>query len=245
MTPNFVIALSYHHADAEQATKLAKLMADIEPSYRDDILVLLVRRFDTIQPLEMLEAIAKKFPVATFKTTTPWTGWPAGCNAVAMDTIGYAQRCYYTHLGFGPDSWANVRGVLLMEPDCVPCTSDWLNRIIAEWGRASEGTLQMGAWRPSGGEHGHINGCCVLPPDFFGHVSSEVIGPDLAWDCAISPYVKDHWHKTSLIKNMFATQEAVNADFRAGDDGVEPAMIHGIKGESGLDLARLRLGVGL
>ncbi len=90
------------------------------------------------------------------------------------------------------------------------------------------GKWMMGAWRPSGGEFGHVNGVCCLRADFANLAGTiDIIGRDLAWDCAVSPYVKDHWKISGEIKNCF---ESRNATFDAIAGW--PALVHGYKDDS-------------
>ncbi len=127
-----VIALQYHEADQPQAMRLAKMIADIEPVYRDDVEFVFVHRFDCNPPDRdhpSVVAIRSRFPFHAYRTHTRWIGWPAGPNAMAMDFLRYIGV-------IAKDLWPRC-GVLLIEPDCVPLSRHWLDTLIAVWRKLS------------------------------------------------------------------------------------------------------------
>ncbi len=83
-----LIALQYYNADRDAAMRLSRLIADIEPSPRADVELLIVRRHDA-EPFDVdaLAHVAGKFKVSVFDSRTGWTGWPAGPNGLAKDTL--------------------------------------------------------------------------------------------------------------------------------------------------------------
>lgn len=229
----FVIAISYHEADKPQAERLLRLIADNELAPRGDVEICIVRRFDATPAIDSMVHLADKFKVSAFTTHTPWTGWPAGCNGVARDLLEESA------LRVKSGEWADVEGLLMIEPDCVPCTPTWIDALRIAWHHAkADGCLQMGAWRNSGGEFGHLNGNCVVVPDLASRICLDVIGRDLAWDCAIVPQVKHRWQVTGLIKNAFSTHAATEYDLRTPEIGIlPPALYHGCKSEDAIAIA--------
>lgn len=229
MTPKLVIALQYWDGDHPQAQNLARMIADIELVKRPDIEFVLVRRFDA-RPFDpdVSNLLADKFALSHFQTKTPWTGWPAGPNAMALD--------FLYHVSTKPVS--DGCGVLLIEPDCIPLSRDWLSHLMTAWDVNSK-RLMMGAWRPSGGQYGHVNGNAMMSPAFATDVHlKDIIGPDLAWDAAVAPYIHGRWDATTLIKNRFRGLNATKDIFTPDGDGPAPVLCHGFKDDSAYILAK-------
>ncbi len=228
----FILALQFHEADKAKAMRLARFIADLEPFFRNDTEFLFVARFDCEHDHDTIRYVNSKFRVNWITSYTKWTGWPAGPNAMARDTLEYLA--------------ANRRdsgGVLLFEPDCAPVSPSWITHLIEEWDRARFAErIIMGAWRPSGGADGHINGNCVLRPNIALQIGLDMIGPDLAWDCAIVPYVKNRWLATTLIKNCFESKDATGRDLFWNPIGQDAAvLVHGYKDDSAYNLAHKNL----
>ncbi len=231
----FILALQFFRDDRATAMRLARLLADIEPKFRDDIEFLFVARFDVDHDPETISYVAEKFTTNWITTHTKWMGWPAGCNGIAKDLLEWVSA-----------SRPEAPGLLMIEPDCVPCTADWLTRIMDEWDAAvTAGAWQMGAWRPSGGEHGHVNGNCVIAPECAGAMAG-VITEHTAWDCLVAPWVKHRWRLTDLIRNHFESKEATLASFHDREHDEEsdiPALLHGYKDDSAYEIARRLCGL--
>ncbi len=231
---NILLCIQYHDSDKPQAFRLARLIHDIEPHFRPDVRLLMVRRFDcqlTDHDAVALHKIEDRFTVETWQSKTKWVGWPGGCNGIARDLLIEIAVS---------KSWRKADGVILLEPDCIPFRRDWIDALAAEWllSFLTDRWL-MGAWRDSGGQHGHINGNMVCRPDIakllhFG----DIIGPDLAWDAAIAPYAKDHWQKTNSIVNAFQSLNATESSFKPGT-----VLVHGYKDDSAYNLAREAMGL--
>ncbi len=226
----FILALQFFSQDRATAMRLARLLADIEPAFRDDVEFLMVARFDTDHDPETISYVADKFTVSWITTFTKWTGWPGGPNAMALDTLEWVAA-----------NRPNTVGVLMLEADVVPTSPDWLNRILWTWALADSDTWMMGAWRPSGGEYGHVNGVAVfakLVP------IREIISPDLAWDCGISWHARYHWWANSIIRNCFQETDATEEKLvgRVIPEA-RPALVHGFKSDDAYEIARRLCGL--
>lgn len=235
-----VIALQYHASDQPQAMRLAKMIADIEPAYRNDVEFVFVHRFDLDPPSRdhpSVAAIRSKFLLHAHRTHTPWTGWPAGPNAMVMD--------FLQSMGTIAKDLSDKCGVLLIEPDCVPLARDWLDALMLEWRTAKGDPWIMGAWRNSGGAHGHINGNCIVVPDFYYRAGMKhCVGQHEAWDCSVvHGDMRNRWLKTKLIKNEFQSIGATPATFYDSSAGWMPVLVHGYKDDSAYNLAVKELGL--
>ncbi len=232
-----ILALQYHQQDRAEALRLAKFIAEIEPQRRHDIEFVFVRRWDAA-PVDdaTLAHVAEKFRVSQCETVTRWTGWPAGPNAMAVD---FLTRASWLNQPGG--EWENVSGILLLEPDCVPLSANWLDQIIRSWDFACiDQAWCMGSWRNSGGEFGHINGCAVYRTDFAKLVGLHRLGEnDIAWDCWHSQFSHKHWARSGLFLNRFQERNATEEILRTPEiGGVPPVLAHGYKDDSCYNIAR-------
>lgn len=229
----FIICLQYHESDKPQAERLLRLIADCEREPRDDVELLLCRRFDAAPMTEAMIYAAGKFKVSGYQTHTRWTGWPAGPNAMVKDVLTEAASRVKS------GEWADVDGLLMIEPDCVPMSPNWIDVIRGAWRvTRGEGRWMMGSWRNSGGEFGHINGNAVVMPDLAERISLDCIGSDLAWDCAIVPQIKNYWQVSNAFKNCFESRGATEYDLKTPETGVGcPALVHGYKDTSAIEIA--------
>ena len=231
------IFLTYWSGDRDAAARLVRMMADVESARRTDVRLRLIARYDCpyLDPDDVSYA-ASKFDVSWARTTTRWDGWPGGCNAMALDALRTAKQALHEN------GWDDANGILLLEPDNVPLAKDWLNQIMAEWETAlADGKWMMGSWRNSGGALGHVNGNCVVVPDFYTRANMEWhVGRDLAWDCAIMcKRLAERQHRSGLFLNRFQTRNATEEQLRTPEFGERaPVVVHGVKDTSAEEIAR-------
>jgi len=229
-----ILTIPYHHRDRQQAADMCRLIADIEPARREDVRVRLVARGDTEHlELETIRAIGRRFDVSWSKTECTNDGWPSGPNMMAKEILMTSPSWLHEA------GWSDAVGIYLMEPDCVPLCRDWLNQIIRAWDLALiDGAWLMGSWRNSGGEHGHINGNCVIDPKHAVSIGRH-INQHIAWDCGIVGHVRNHWCVSGLFLNRFQTTNATEEQLRTPETGaVPPVVVHGVKDNSAEAIAR-------
>lgn len=227
---NLVLFLQFYEADHREAMRLARLIASLEVLPREDVEFVFVNRYDCeLADVETVAKVVEKFAVSHFTTTTRWTGWPGGCNAMAKDVL---EEIW---CNIEPNTkWEDARGFLLIEPDCLPVQEDWLNQLIKAWEVARRADkLIMGAWRNSGPPCGHINGNLLLAPQAAAPKYTAGIGPGYAWDCEVTPRMLDRAELTGLIKNCFKMTNATVENLTTQDRGeVAPVLVHGFKDDS-------------
>lgn len=229
------LTIQYHAADRDEADRLLRLIAQIEPERREDVKLRLVARKDCGHvDMSTIQTVGRRFDVTWGHTSSDESGWPAGPNAMACEIVATAPDWLH-EVG-----WSQVDALFMLEPDVVPLSRTWIADLSAEWDRAkAEGKSVMGAWRNSGGAYGHINGNCILGSAVWGLSCFRKPPRSLAWDCHIAPYVRNKWHPTGLIRNDFQGLGATEEKLRTPEAGdVAPVLVHGYKDASAREIAR-------
>lgn len=187
--------------DYAQGKELLKLICDLEPVRRDDVCFMLTHRYDMKVDSELVEYVAKKFPVIPYVTRKKGGGWPAGPNAMFSDSYQHAVELNRSGMAF--------TGVMFMECDCIPLKKDWLNELIAEWKEClSRGKYILGPWLEDGDAgRAHINGNCIISPLFWRKHRGIFNAPaNYAWDA---------YHATAMMSNAMPSR-LIFSDYRLG-----------------------------
>jgi len=198
-----VVAIQYYADDEHAALRLARLLADIEPQRRDDVIIAFARRFDC-PPSGALSGtflhVGKKFGVINLPSIREATGHPDGCNGIWRSTMEQLSSSWYRgNLG--------ACSVFTVEPDGCPLSADWADRIQAEHRRA----VRAGK---------RVSGCLIEQP--FPHVNGTLVAhlsmwrdrlslhdtpPGQAWDLFHAAALMAECQPTALIKNVYGAQE--------------------------------------
>lgn len=229
MAGKIVLCMQYWDGDREQALRVARFMADIQPTHSEKFDFMFAVRPDSSLCPDTIRHVSRKFNVWTRKTSRKEIGWPAGPNGMVSDLFLDALMRYRSGV------WKNVKAVWLLESDVVPLTVDWLDRIEREWDAA--GKLVMGAWSPEWSHVGHVNGNLLFSPRLAEVVKGlEGCPPHIPWDTFHAPKFARHWHKSSQMGNLYRIQNVTT-------EQLDPAwcFVHGIKDDSGLKIARQRI----
>ncbi len=138
--------------------------------------------------------------------------------------------------------FSDYKAVLLIEPDCCPMTTDWLDQLSASWDRAAAaGKLIMGSWHPINIDHptlGHINGNLMFSPDLAKKVTIPDVPDDKPWDTFLADVFQPYWCRTGLIKNLNRHRTASRDQLTKPECGTSPpVLVHGVRDSSSWDLA--------
>ncbi len=230
-----VLVLQFYSGDLRQANDLACLIADLEPTRREDVRIRLVARQDCeMLPMDTIRRLGMKFDVSWAHTTSSTSGWPQGPNACAKEILTTAPK-WLNEAG-----WRDAVGILMLEADHCPLSRDWLDALILAWQFALiDGAWCMGSWRDSGGQYGHINGGAIYRTDFASKTRLSHCPDDLAWDCYVAGIARHHWLISGLFLNKFQTQHITEAELRVPETGgVPPVLVHGIKSDDAIEISR-------
>lgn len=247
----FCINAQFWKGDKDNMMALARLIADLEPTYRNDVYFLFTARFDCEHDEATIAYVAKKFKVLRHRTRRKATGWPAGPNQMMADSYSYLIET-----NRAKDLGIDV--ILFMEADDVPLHKDWINLLWKEW--KESGKQVSGAWlKPqdcSGGEH--INGNCLIGINFWKQAKPILNPPSKGgWDAVLRHVILPNGHPSRLIwsdyhlgteRNPWKGDDYLWAPKRYGDPAnalygqdIYPVFLHGPKTTQGVDAVRKKL----
>lgn len=206
--------------------KVARFIANIEPTMSEQADVLFMARFDCSQDFDTIQKVSNKFNVHHKICRRQGEGWPFGCNELFFGTMDwiYEQR----EAEFIPD----YKAILIMESDAGPLVPDWIAKLSAGWDEAK--VCVLGALQPE--PLVHINGNALYSGDlkFLKRVSREISGctPHGGYDyvlhkewtrlgCADSPLMRSWWRCPAMTREIFDDLSAKGVVF-----------LHGVKGDS-------------
>ena len=243
MSGKINLCLQFWEGDRARAMHLARFIADLEPEKNPRVAFTFVARYDTQHDQKTVEYVSKKFDTYQLTSRKPMTGWPAGCNTLALEL--FAQSAERRARG----EWQDMKALWLIESDVMPLCRDWLSRISDEWDAAEKkGKFILGAWCPwhGNGALGHINGNMLVSPDLYTLVPGLVNCPPKAgWDAYFSGKFEPHWEKSKSFANHYDYRSNIPADILWSKvDGVtEPVAVHGVKDFSAEQQVREKLGL--
>jgi hypothetical protein len=255
-----LVALQLWAGDLAQGEALAKLCAELtllanagQKSPHADFMFAL--RWDCPLP-SCINEITRAFQnVRTFTGRNRISGWPNGCNNLAVETYRHFVAKQQAGL------W-NYSGLWLTEADSVPLTADYLARVHREW--VATDKLVLGCWIgsfPNGnpdGSQAHINGNMVIHHDLARAAPGVLVTPTpIAWDAS---------HRHELVQHGKPSL-TIYSDYQLGDEqknpwrdcahlwreivhhndhplrgiSYQPAWLHGVKDGRGLECVRERL----
>jgi hypothetical protein len=241
-----IVALQYHDGDLEQTMALARLLADLEPSPRNDALLALVCQPGTPRPELVARTIVhcrRRFPVEEIVSEYGATGYPEGCNALWRGTAAHFFQRF--RMGRLPSSYLtdtpHAASLLTLDGgDGVPLHPDWLDQLIQlhlqtlETGKFITGTPYF-----LGGCPLHVNPNAVFQLDIFHH--TRLLDPAPRYlEPGWTNFAFDVYHREEMIANA-RLSSAVRTNWRGGgqpatrelllDLSEESLWLHGHKDE--------------
>lgn len=185
--------LNFCGKDRELAFKLLKWIQDLGGAKNHELLLVTGVQTAAAGMHAELELLAHEtFGKAQFRVTDTQDegGWPSSPNNAWRDTI------IFTRMKVGhPFLW--------LEPDCTPITSDWLDRIEAEFIASGKPFLGAEVTKP---QH-RMSGVGVYPPDFVSHTSRlHMLPKNVPFDQYFASDIVPKAHFTTLIQNVWNTE---------------------------------------
>lgn len=239
-TNKILVVIQYWAGDRDQAIKLARLLADLEPRHSELADVCFVARFDSSHDTSAVRHVSTKFNCYTYVSRRRGMGWPHGCNSLFFGGLEYV---YHSIMG---KKMPHYKAVLVLGADTTPLEKDWLARIHEAWDSRMSGVYVAGAMLPAAGRD-HINGDCILlstDPKFLKWLAVDVgdVTTTAGWDWHLAGQFSSWgWQNFPIIKSAWNRKiEFTELDWLT-ETSAGTVMFHGQKGDSLLDLARKKL----
>lgn len=245
MTDKILILLSYWKGDREQAMRLARLLADLEPPGSGACDFAFVARRDCKHDISSVNYVSRKFTTFTGISQRHETGWPLGCGGLFFGAMDWCLR------GISKGKLPKYKAILNLAADTCPLVNDGLLYLHSEWDRLSKKGVKMAGAMVGGNARcqsgSHINGDCTLISGdleyltFIAKQAGTALRGGGGWDWILAPQfelkkwaniagIQSHWKRPTFHEGEW---EAL----RAG--GIR--WLHGTKDNSLLELARKKL----
>lgn len=226
------ICIQFWQGDRDAAFRLAKFITDLETAPRMDTQIVFLHRHDTTMDDTVTDYVRRRFETRVVRAPEHEVGYPRSPNVMALYAMEEAPN------------WGGA-AVFLMEADCIPVASDWIDKLRAEAGRAwATGSAVVGSWRPECSAVGHINGNMLFRPDILSLLKMSTTVPKKAWDVYFVPQFATAWMRTGLIANRYCEMFVTDENLATPECGTRaPVVIHGIKDDSSWTYARRLLDV--
>lgn len=236
-TKRFLVVLQYFNGDRDDAQELATLIADLERIRNREADFLIMRRADAREfdatVVAKLEAKFNKVWQHTCRRRDA-RGYPWGCNAM------FSDLCML--LGHSREHLAEYYAFVNLETDCVPLHPGWIGELASAFMQAeAAGKSAIGHIQTDPVEH--LNGMAVYSTDFIERVGGKVLrggSPQIAYDIFHANAILPLAESTPLIRLDFKRPTISSDELFYPENGIEPAIYHGVKDSSARDAVRAR-----
>ena len=195
-----ILALQYSEGDLARSMALARLLTDIEPTRRDDVLLALVTDTSTSYTHdagEIARYCETKFSVLHVTLRRAVRGWPEGPNHLWAGTMT-------TFSELAKEGEIKQRSIFTLDGgDGVPLHQNWIDLTLEEHARTRSLGLFVSATPGIDTiNRDHVQGNMVLDLAAWDKVPSLHFCPaDDGWDCFHTPVLTPHTSLSSLVKN--------------------------------------------
>lgn len=230
-----LLALAFWEGDKERATKVARLIADLEPRHSEIADFLFVSRFDCSHDKPTLDHVSRKFNTYSYVNRRRGREWPHACNDLFFGTMDWLYEVNVAK------RFPVYKAIVTLEPDSIPISPNWVGEISREWDRAQPAKV-IGAYQTSPGPH--INGASSM---YSGDIQflkkiRDVggVSPVGGWDYIMASFFqKSGWKDSKLFRSWWQCQTmSEETFFQQLREGVN--LFHGVKDESLLNHVRKR-----
>lgn len=221
----------------EASMRVARLVADLQPSLSDKADFLFFSRFDCSHDANVIQYVSRKFNVHHAVSKRRGVGWPSGSNDLFFGMLDWV----YSH------KEANVipdyKAVLAFEGDSSPLHNNWINQLSDAWDKANTGSL----YGPFVAQPPHINGNTLVSAEmnFLRWLSRDIGGcnPGGGWDFLLYPQFKLRGAKDAKEMRSWWHVPTIDAPTyeKLLSDGV--CFLHGCKDDSVIRHVRNRFKV--
>lgn len=248
-----LLALQFWKGDYQAAMEVARLVADMEPTFNNDAQFLFMARRDfkeDVQPT--VDYVSNKFKTYFAKGERCEIGYPGGSNALWQDTM------HWVYTNWKPNRnkqgiLKDIECVLTFEGDCFPTRYGWIEELLEEW-RANQPCDVLGHYIMNS-QQNHINGNALFSPNLTYKIPGiQGCSVDDPWDLhhwrAYQKYAKPSKLIWSLFKQPTISENRILEPFMEDKpdhpnygESIFPCLIHGVKDNSGRTLIRKIYGI--
>ena len=214
-----IVALQYYEGDRERALSLARLLADLEPCPRSDVLLALICQPNTsLSELtcQTMRHCDKKFPTTHVVSARGAHGHPEGCGQLWAGAMDH----FACQLETGDTTHNSI--LTLDGNDGVPLHRNWINLLKTEHDR----TLSLG--KLITGTPYNLNGCPLhVNPNMTLHLSIWKKEPLLhnipRYDGTLLTNF-DIYHRHITLKHA-SLSSIIWTDWRGGGNKISPDLM--------------------
>ena len=210
-----IIALQYYEGDLEPTMSLARLLADIEPSPRDDVRLVLFSQPETpvtALTIATMKHCERRFATEHVASKRGDVGHPKACTALWTGAMEYFHENCPTEAVFMVDG-----------NDGVPLHLDWLDLMKAEHARTLErGKLITGTPYWLGGCPLHVNPNAVFQISVLEAEPSLLVPP--VYDGTLLTHF-DIFHRQVMLRQASLTT-VVRTDWQGGGNKISVELMN-------------------
>lgn len=232
-----ILGVQYCEADFDRSMKLAMLLADLEPSFRSNAILALVRD-SSFTPDEsrvkiVVEHCSSKFAVELVVLPQSDSGWPRGPN---QQWLGMMEH-FAVKARSGDPRYSSI--FVFDGGDGVPLRKNWIDLLMIEHERTlQQGKLITGTIGIDNTNRFHINGNLVLETRIWDLLPELHTCPDHdSWDCYHFPTFTPHTSLSTIIRNDWRYQGEPTTEHLAALS-LSSVWWHGCKSEILHDMTR-------
>jgi hypothetical protein len=232
--------LAYWEGDRDAAGRLARFLADLEPRHSSDADFLLVNRFDCAPVPGLVEDVSRKFNTFSVQSPIIRTGWPDGCNGLAMTGFDWVRS------NFESERIPRYKAIFNCESDGGPICADWVARLSAAWDLVNKTRPVYMAGPLIPGNPDHINANALISGDLtflkwltLGGPAHTITGG--GWDYLLArEFKRMGWANISEMRSYYNSPHFTEEQY-AQMRKENLIWVHGIKDNSLIDLGRIWL----
>jgi hypothetical protein len=238
-----ILALRFSSEGQAQTMKLARLLADLEPKPRQDVLLAFTHKTMEVLDLRLFDDVfshcSQKFQVTRAAVGTDPRGWPWGPNDMWIRTVDYFATEFKK--GLRHDSIFVIDG-----NDGVPLYPRWIDLVKDEHARTlTLGRRVTGAASRLGTRGEHVNANMVVEFSFWHNHPELAVSVPEEGRCSRA---HDVYHGKIFLKEA-STSSLICNEWRSrgitreimDERAARSAWLHGYKDENLCDVARQRL----
>lgn len=238
-----IVSITFWERDKAAAMKIARLIADLEPTFNEQVDFLFLSRFDCAHDAETVNYVARKFATHTYiNKNRRGVGWPFSCNECFFGLLDWV---YTMRLA---NKLPEYKWVLNTEPDSCPLRRDWLLRLDEAWDKAKVkvlGPIVPPGPPETGGVHCNGNSLYSADMEFLHHLARKLGGcnPTGGFDFLLAPlFRKMGWADCRLMRSWWhCGPQTEDSIFQLQREGV--VFLHGDKSDATHNIIRKQNGI--